>query len=243
MSEHIARREVLAGLGLGLTAMALSGGGAAAAPGPLADTYKDGKYALPPLPYEYNALEPHIDEATMRLHHGKHHQAYVNGLNKALDSLAAARAAGNYDAVRTLSGEVAFHGSGHALHCVFWHSLRPAAGNPGPGDAIGAALKADFGSVEAFRGHFAAAAKSVEGSGWAILGLEPLSGKLLVVQAEKHQNLTFQGLVPLLALDVWEHAYYLRYQNNRGAYVDAFWNVANWEYAQGVYQAVKLAMG
>ena len=239
MSEHTSRREAFVGLGLGLAALALGGRSAEAAPGPLADSFKDGKYVLPPLPYDYNALEPHIDEATMRLHHDKHHQGYVNGLNKALDALAAARAAGNYDAVKTLSGDVAFHGSGHALHCVFWRCLRPAAGNPGPSDAIAAALKADFGSVDAFRGHFAAAAKSVEGSGWAILGLDPLSGRLVVVQAEKHQNLTFQGLVPLLVLDVWEHAYYLKYQNNRGAYVDAFWNVANWEYAQGVYQMVK----
>ena len=188
------------------------------------------KYELPPLPYAYNALEPHIDEQTMRLHHDKHHLAYVNGLNSALEKLEAARASGDLALVKHLSREAAFHGSGHFLHSIFWPNMA-APGSGGGGEPTGALadqISRDFGSFAAFKAHFSAAANQVGGSGWALLVWEPLVGQLEVLQSEKHQNLTQWGVRPLLVLDVWEHAYYLKYQNNRGAYVEAWWNVVNW---------------
>ena len=188
------------------------------------------KYELPPLPYAYDALEPYIDEQTMRLHHDKHHQGYVNGLNKALEKLAAAREAGDFALVKHLSRAAAFHGSGHLLHSIFWPNMAPAGAGGGgePEGELAAQIAQDFGSFAAFKAHFSAAAKTVEGSGWGLLVWEPNAGQLEVLQAEKHQNLTQWGVVPLLVLDVWEHAYYLKYQNNRGAYVEAWWNVVNW---------------
>ena len=188
------------------------------------------KYELPPLPYAYNALEPSIDEQTMRLHHDKHHLAYVNGLNNALDKLEAARAAGDFALVKHWSREAAFHGSGHFLHAIFWPNMAPA-GNGGGGEPSGSLaeqIKKDFGSFAAFKAQFSVAANAVEGSVWALLVWEPAGGQLEVLQAEKHQNLSQWGVRPLLVLDVWEHAYYLKYQNNRGAYVEAWWNVVNW---------------
>ncbi len=188
------------------------------------------KYELPPLPYDYSALEPHIDEQTMRLHHDKHHLAYVNGLNAALEKLEAARASGDFALTKHWSREAAFHGSGHLLHTIFWPNMAPA-GNGGGGEPSGelaAQVAKDFGSFAAFKAHFSAAANQAEGSGWALLVWEPVAGQLEVLQSEKHQNLTQWGVRPLLVLDVWEHAYYLKYQNNRAAYVEAWWNVVNW---------------
>lgn len=187
------------------------------------------KYELPPLPYAYDALEPHIDEQTMRLHHDKHHLSYVNGLNAALDKLAAAREAGDFALIKHWSREAAFHGSGHFLHSIFWPNMAPAgSGSREPSGDLAAQIAKDFGSFDAFKAQFSAAAGAVEGSGWALLVWEPNAGQLEVLTAEKHQNLTQWGVVPLLVLDVWEHAYYLKYQNNRGAYVTAWWNVVNW---------------
>ncbi len=188
------------------------------------------KHELPPLPYAYDALEPHIDEQTMRLHHDKHHLGYVNGLNKAEEKLAEARAAGDFAMVKHWSREAAFHGSGHFLHAIFWPNMAPAGNGGGgaPSGTLAEQINKDFGSFEAFKAHFTAAAGAVEGSGWALLVWQPVGEKLEVLQSEKHHNLTQWGVVPLLVLDVWEHAYYLKYQNNRGAYVDAWWNVVNW---------------
>jgi len=185
------------------------------------------EYILPPLPYDYAALEPHIDEATMKLHHDKHHLAYVNGLNAALGKLKAARESGDFAAVKHLSRECAFHGSGHALHVVFWNNMSPDGGGE-PSGKLADAIKDSFGSFGGFMGQFKAASTAVEGGGWGILAHEPLADRLLVMTAEKHQDLTIWGMKPLLVLDVWEHAYYLKYQNNRGAYVEAFTNVINW---------------
>ena len=187
------------------------------------------EYKLPDLPYAYNALEPHIDEATMRLHHGKHHAAYVNGFNAALKKLEEARAKADFASIQALSKLAAFHGSGHAMHSLFWEVMCPAAMSKEPTEgALFSQLEQDFGSVASFKKHFSEAAKAVEGSGWAVLAYEPLGKRLLVLQAENHQKLTVQGSVPLLVLDVWEHAYYLKYQNNRAGYVDTWWNVVNW---------------
>ncbi len=185
-----------------------------------------GKYILPPLPYEYDALEPHIDAQTMRLHHDIHHQGYVNGLNSALEALKAVREGGGGN-VKALSRDLAFHGSGHFLHTIFWKNMSPRGGGE-PRGPLKEAIERSFGSFEAFWSHFAAASGSVEASGWGILAFEPLSDSLLVMQSEKHQNLTAWGVIPLLVIDVWEHAYYLRYQNKRGDYIKAFRNIINW---------------
>ena len=186
-------------------------------------------HELPKLPYAYDALEPYIDEQTMKLHHDIHHAGYVNGLNAAEAKLAAARAAGDFSAVKHLSREAAFHGSGHLLHSVFWPSMIAASqAQAAPGGDLADAIARDFGSFEAFKGQFVAASIAVEGSGWGILAYRPTDDTLVVLTAEKHQNLTQWGVVPLLVLDVWEHAYYLKYQNRRGEYVNNFFNIINW---------------
>ncbi len=190
---------------------------------------KEGKYVLPELPYAYNALEPLYDEQTVRLHHDKHHAAYVSGLNAALDKLQAARQTKNFADIKALSKAVAFHGSGHILHTLFWHSMHP--GGSEISNDLEKAIKESFGSADACRSQFAAASKDVEASGWGILAYEPLSDKLLILQAEKHQDLSIWGVQPLLVCDVWEHAYYLKYQNRRGDWVDAFMKLANWQFA------------
>ncbi|MFC2150246.1 superoxide dismutase [Calditrichota bacterium] len=186
-------------------------------------------HVLPPLPYDYNALEPHIDEQTMRLHHDIHHNGYVIGLNNAEAKLAAARESGDFGLVKHWSRELAFHGSGHFLHSIFWANMGPNAGGEPTGD-LANAINQHFGSFEAFKNQFIAAANQVEGSGWAILGCNCNEGnQLQILQSEKHHNLTQWGIVPLLVCDVWEHAYYLKYQNKRPEYTKAFFNVINWE--------------
>lgn len=189
-------------------------------------------HKLPDLPYGYDALEPVIDEKTLILHHTKHHQAYVNGLNKAEDELAKAREAGDYALIKNWSKNAAFHGSGHILHTLFWENLCSTKDCKGkPEGHLADAIKKDFGSYDAFKAQFTAAAIDVEGSGWAVLAYRPLDGKLVVLQAEVHQNLTQWGVQPILVCDVWEHAYYLKYQNARADFVKAFWDIVNWDAA------------
>jgi len=185
-------------------------------------------YQLPALPYAYNALEPHIDEATVRLHHDKHHAAYVAGLNTALDKLAAARAAGDTGPVANLMKDVAFHSSGHILHTIYWENMAPNAGGEPKGE-LAAAIEAAFGSFAAFKAEFTAAAVGVKGSGWATLIWNRELGALVVTAPEQHQNLASWSGVPVLVCDVWEHAYYLKYQNLRAGYVGAWWNLVNWD--------------
>jgi superoxide dismutase, Fe-Mn family len=192
-------------------------------------TFADGKYVLPDLPYAYDALEPVLDEKTLRIHHDKHHAGYVNGLNATMAKMDDARKSGDYGAVKALSIDLAFNGSGHILHSLFWHSMKPKS-SAVPAE-LEKAMSTSFGSVSACQAQFAAATKAVEGSGWGVLAFEPAAGRLLVLQAEKHQNLAIWGAVPLLVCDVWEHAYYLRYQNNRAGWVDAFMTIANWDLA------------
>ena len=187
-------------------------------------------HELPPLPYAYDALEPSIDEQTMHLHHDIHHAGYVKGLNTAEAKLAEARASGDYALVKHWSREAAFHGSGHLLHSIFWPNMIAAAqAKAAPDGALAAAIDRDFGSFDAFKAQFAAASNAVEGSGWGILAYRPADQALVILTAEKHQNLTQWGVVPLLVLDVWEHAYYLKYQNRRGEYVSNFFNIINWD--------------
>lgn len=187
-------------------------------------------HELPPLPYAYDALEPYIDEQTMRLHHDIHHAGYVKGLNNAEAKLAEARAAGDFALVKHWSREAAFHGSGHLLHTVFWPNMIAASeAKPAPDGALAEAIDRNFGSFDAFKAQFVAASIAVEGSGWGILAYRPADDSLVILTAEKHQNLTQWGVVPLLVLDVWEHAYYLKYQNRRGEYVKNFFNIVNWD--------------
>jgi Fe-Mn family superoxide dismutase len=190
-----------------------------------------GEYELPPLPYAYDALEPFIDEQTMRIHHGTHHQGYVNGLNRALGKLRDIReGSGDIALIKHWSREVSFHGSGHVNHAMFWAGMAPADNGGGgyPDGALAARINRDFGTFEQFVAHFKAASRSVEGSGWGWLVHDPVSGRLLVIQGEKQQDMMMTGVVPLLGVDVWEHAYYLKYQSRRGDYLDAFMNVVNW---------------
>ncbi|MHB1044044.1 MAG: superoxide dismutase [Eubacteriales bacterium] len=192
------------------------------------------KHELPALPYAYNVLEPYYDEQTVRLHHDAHHKAYVDGLNNAGAKLAEARQKGDFALVKHWERELAFHGSGHLLHKYFWENMKPNGGGPATGD-IAVRINEDFGDYEAFKKQFSAAAVAVEGSGWAILCWNSDFGKLEILTAEKHQNLTQWGSVPLLVLDVWEHAYYLKYQNKRAAWVEAWWNMVNWDDVNGKF--------
>ncbi len=238
MDNNVDRRGFLVGMGAGTVASAMGMGTASAATGPgavgMAGALDEGgQYALPPLPYAEDALEPFLGRQTLALHHGKHHQGYVSGLNATLGRLADARRAGDYGAIKALSGDLAFHGSGHVLHTVYWQSMTP--GGTRLGDKLAGAVDGDFGSADAFLAQFAAATKAVEGSGWGVVAYEPIGRKVLVLQAEKHQNLGIWGVVPLLVCDVWEHAYYLDYQNRRADYVDGFMGVANWDFANRRY--------
>ena len=195
------------------------------------------EYTLPPLPYAYDALKPHISEEILRIHHDKHHAGYVAGLNAALGKIAANRA--DKGMIQALCRDLAFHGSGHAMHSLYWNSMTPG----GSGEATGAlreAIERDFESYGAFQTQFINASVTGEGSAWGVLAWEPMGGRLLILQAENHQNLTFQGVTPLMVCDVWEHAYYLQYQNKRPDYVAAFMKLVNWP---GVAQRLKKAMG
>lgn len=198
------------------------------------------EHKLPELPYAYNALEPFIDAQTMELHHGKHHAAYVKGLNDAEAALALARAAKDFGAVQLWAKRAAFNGGGHFLHSLFWKVMAPA-GKGGGGEPSGALLERinrDFGSFDAFKAHFTAASVGVEGSGWGLLHYRREDDRLIVLQAENQHKLTDWGSTPVLGIDVWEHAYYLKYQNKRADYVDAWWNVVNWAQVQKNIEAL-----
>jgi Fe-Mn family superoxide dismutase len=197
-------------------------------------------HTLPPLPYAYDALEPYIDAKTMELHHSRHHQAYVDGLNKAEAELAKARQSGDYALIEYWSKKAAFNGGGHYLHSMFWEIMAPPSkGGGGTIPArLAAALKESFGSGEAFRAQMSAAAVAVEGSGWALLHIRPSDGRLIILQAENQHKLTPWGVVPIMGIDVWEHAYYLKYQNRRADYIKAWWNIVNWEKVEDNYLRV-----
>lgn len=200
-----------------------------------------GGHRLPPLPYPYNALEPYIDEKTMRIHHDKHHQSYVDGLNKAEKKLEEARKSGNFDLVKHWERELAFNGAGHYLHTLFWTIMNPKGGGA-PSGELAQQIKKDFGSFDQFKKQFTEAADKVEGGGWAILVWSPRSHRLEILQAEKHQNLSQWDVVPILALDVWEHAYYLKHQNNRKDYINDWWNVVYWPEAEERFKKARKLM-
>ncbi len=191
-------------------------------------------YALPPLPYAYNALEPHVSEQIMKLHHDKHHQAYVNGANAALDKLEKARAGTMQIDLKATLRDLSFNIDGHKLHSIFWPNMAPAGkGGGNPGGKLADRITTDFGGFDKFKAQFSDAAKAVEGSGWALLCYDNEVDSLVMTQVEKQNFMELAELPILLGLDVWEHAYYLQYWNDRAKYVEAWWNVVNWSDVDG----------
>lgn len=196
-------------------------------------------YVLPALPYPLNALEPHIDAKTMEIHHGKHHQAYITNVNAAIqgtsfDSLSVEALISDLNKLpENIRTAVRNNGGGHANHSLFWESLAPNAGGE-PQGALAEAINASFGSFQAFKEAFETAAKTRFGSGWAWLSIA--NGKLEVSSTANQDSPLMEGKTPLLGLDVWEHAYYLNYQNRRPDYVSAFWNVVNWKVVEQRFQ-------
>ena len=186
-------------------------------------------YTLPELPYDYSALEPAISAQIMELHHDKHHAAYVAGANAALEKLAAARDNDDMAAVNLFEKNLAFNLGGHTNHSIFWTNLRPAETDNAPTGELASAIDEYFGSFAAFKKHFTAVATGIQGSGWAILAWDSIASRLVVFQLFDQQANVPVGTVPLLMLDMWEHAFYLDYKNVKGDYVDAFWSIVNWD--------------
>jgi|SRR5210317_385032 Fe-Mn family superoxide dismutase len=184
-------------------------------------------YQLPELNYDYSALEPHISARIMELHHSKHHQAYVTGANAALEAMEKARSEDNFATLPKLQKDLAFNLGGHVNHSIFWKNLSPSSSAP-EGD-LAAAINEYFGSFEAFKNHFSAAAMGIQGSGWAYLAWDALGNRMIIGQLYDQQGNLAMGSIPLLMLDMWEHAFYLDYQNVKADYVKAFWNIVNWE--------------
>jgi superoxide dismutase, Fe-Mn family len=185
-------------------------------------------YKLPDLPYGYKDLEPYISEEQLKIHHDKHHQAYVDGANAILKKFDN-RDSEEFD-IKPVSKDLTFHVGGYVLHKFFWENMGPANKCGGePTGTIAEYIEKDFGSFERFKNEFSQAAISVEGSGWAVLTLCRMTNRIFIMQVEKHNVNLIPGFRIMLALDVWEHAYYLDYQNRRPDYVEAFWNLVNWK--------------
>jgi Fe-Mn family superoxide dismutase len=187
---------------------------------------------LPELEFDYDALQPYMSEQQLRLHHEKHHAAYVNGTNAILESLDKARKQGADIDAKAVAKAFSFNMGGHVMHSWFWKNLSPAGEcSPEPVGGLAEAMKSEFGSFQRFKKEFAQAAASVEGSGWAMLTFCPCTHRPVILQLEKHNVNLVPGSRPLLVLDVWEHAYYLDYKNDRAKFIEAFWNVADWDEA------------
>ena len=197
-------------------------------------------YSLPDLPYDPGALEPHISGRIMELHHDKHHATYVKGANEALEKLAEVRAKGDFATVAQLERNLAFNVSGHVLHSIFWTNLAPDGGGE-PTGSLATALQDTFGGFEPFRAQMTQAAATIQGSGWALASWEPMAGRLVVQQVHDHQGQHGQGTVPLLAIDAWEHAYYLQYENRKADFFEAIWNVVHWRDVGRRYEAARAA--
>jgi Fe-Mn family superoxide dismutase len=192
------------------------------------------EYVLPDLPYDYGALAPHISGEIMELHHDKHHATYVKALNGALDQLAEARDKDSFGSVGGLEKTLAFNLGGHINHSVFWSNLSPEGGDK-PDGVLGDAIGEYFGSFDKFRAHFEANANAIQGSGWSMLVYDPLGGRLNIIQLYDQQANVPLGQIPIVILDMWEHAFYLQYKNVKADYVKAWWNVVNWTDAQQRY--------
>jgi Fe-Mn family superoxide dismutase len=205
-------------------------------------------HKLPELPYDKSALEPHIDTRTMAVHHDKHHQAYVNNLNKALEGhedLQSKSALSLLLELDDLPAEIRTavrnNGGGHVNHSLFWECMSPKGGGE-PGSSLAEAIDESFGSFGAFQAAFNKAAATYFGSGWTWLAMDE-EGQLVVTTTAGHDVPLYKDLLPLLVLDVWEHAYYLRYENRRADYIAAWWNVVNWDRVAGNYRTAKVQLG
>ena len=197
-------------------------------------------FTLPKLPYDYNALAPYISEQQLKLHHDKHHQAYVNSANAAFEKLDKARSENAEIDMKATLKELSFNVGGHILHSIFWENMAPAGKGGGkPGGAVADMIDMGFGSFERFKKEFTTAATSVEGSGWAALAVHPCIGRPLIMQIEKHNVNVYPSFKILMVLDVWEHAYYVDYKNERAKFVEAFWNIVNWDYVNKTLNLVK----
>jgi Fe-Mn family superoxide dismutase len=186
------------------------------------------KYILPDLPYDYGALEPHISGKIMELHHDRHHRAYVEGANKAIQKLKEARQQQSFDNIAAIEKAIAFNVSGHVLHSIFWQNLTPKGGGEPEGDLAGA-VERDFGSFALFKSQMIQAASTIMGSGWAALVWDPVIQRLGTTQIHDHQSEVTQGGLPLMVIDAWEHAYYLQYQTDKAKFFQAVWNLWNWK--------------
>lgn len=186
-------------------------------------------YVLPKLPYDYGDLQPYMSKEQLTIHHDKHHQAYVNGANAILQKLDKARKEGADVDVKSALKELSWNIGGNLLHSLFWNNLAPPKKAGGkPGGALGDALDKEFGSFDRFKKEFTQAAASVEGSGWAALTIDKQTKRPIIMQIEKHNTNVYPGFHILMVLDVFEHAYYIDYKNDRAKYIEAFWNIANW---------------
>lgn len=202
-----------------------------------------GAHSLPPLKYDYGALEPHICTTIMQIHHTKHHQGYINNLKAAVEKLSEAEKVNDITAMNALLPAIKFNGGGHLNHTIFWTNMGPGVGGE-PTGAIAEAINKDFGSFQSFKEKFSGASVAVKGSGWGWLGYCPKDDKVAVATCQNQDPLQItHGLVPLLGLDVWEHAYYLQYKNLRADYVKAFFNVINWANVNERYEAARKAAG
>ena len=187
-------------------------------------------YVLPKLPYDYKDLAPYMSEEHLRIHHSKHHQAYVNGANTILQKLDKARKEGTDLDVKSTLKELSWNIGGHLLHSLFWGNLAPAGKGGGkPSGVLGDAIEREFGSFERFKKEFTQAAVSVEGSGWAALTFCRQTNRPIIMQIEKHNTNVYPTFRILMVLDVFEHAYYIDYKNDRAKFVEAFWNIVNWD--------------
>jgi superoxide dismutase, Fe-Mn family len=196
------------------------------------------EYTLPELPYDYGALQPHISATIMELHHSKHHNTYVTGANTALAQMAEARESGNLANINKLEKDLSFNLGGHVNHSIFWTNMSPDGGDRPTGE-LAAAIDDGFGSFDKFQAHFTAAAVGVQGSGWALLAYDTIGGNIVIEQLFNQQDNIPAFSIPLLMLDVWEHAYYLDYKNVRPDYVKAWWNVVNWQNVQQRFEAAR----
>jgi len=185
-------------------------------------------YTLPELPYAYDALEPHLSAETLKLHHDKHHATYVKGTNEAMDKMSQARTKGEFASINQLQKDLAFNLSGHFLHSLFWQNMSPDGGGKPSGD-LARAIGTTFGGYAGFSSQFEAAAAKLQGSGWVSLAWEPLGKQLMVEQVLDHQENIGNGTLPILVMDMWEHSYYLQYQNRKADWVAAFWELVNWD--------------
>jgi Fe-Mn family superoxide dismutase len=193
------------------------------------------QHELPPLPYDYDALEPHVSEQVLTWHHDTHHQGYVNGLNSAEETLADNRGSGDHSSTAGALGDVTHNGCGHYLHTLFWENMSPDGGGE-PSGELADRIEEDFGSYEGWKGEFEVAAGAA--SGWALLVYDPVAKQLRNVAVDKHDDGALWGAHPVLALDVWEHSYYYDYGPDRGSFVDAFFEVVDWDEAASNYDDV-----